>query len=138
MKIPNELPGLMLNTSTLLRAGDQNTGYSFRHATDALWTGYRAPYDSSTYDINDYFSLYQSKEPLFDTSKLSLTRMLKINGVEISAYEDKNQIYFPPSEEVNRPYYLWKQDDIYYTAVFCGMDKYQEDNLKAMISAPVL
>lgn len=137
VKIPLELPGLKLSRSILLRAGDQNTGYAFRQATDALWTDYRAQYDSSIYDISDNFSLYQSKEPLFDTSKLSLTRMLKINGVEISAYEDKNHVYFAPSKEVKLPYYLWKQGDIYYTAVFWGMDKYQEDNLKAIISAPV-
>ncbi|MFD1775709.1 M56 family metallopeptidase [Paenibacillus rhizophilus] len=137
VKIPLELPGLKLSGSRLLRAGDQNTAYAFRQATDALWTDYGAPHDSSIYDVNDNFSLYQSKEPLFDTSKLSLTRMLKINGVEISAYEDKNHVYFAPSKEVKLPYYLWKQDDIYYTAVFSGMDKYQEDNLKAIISAPV-
>ncbi|GIO70322.1 M56 family metallopeptidase [Paenibacillus cookii] len=145
VKIPLELPdtGLKLIGSRLLRAGDQNTGYYFRQAVNALWTDYRAPYDSSIYDINDTFSLYQSKEPLFDTSKLSLTRKLEIHGIEISAYEDKSHVYFPPiysnskSKEINLPYYLWKQDDIYYTAVFWGMDKYQEDNLKAMISAPV-
>ncbi|WP_341282670.1 M56 family metallopeptidase [Paenibacillus sp. FSL H8-0537] len=132
VKIPLELPGLKLSGSILLRAGDQNTEYAFRQATDALWTNYRASYDSSIYNIEDTFSLYQSKEPLFDTSKLTLTRNLEINGVEISAYEDKNQIYVSPTT----PYYLWKQDNIYYTAVFSGMDKYQEDNLKAMISAP--
>lgn len=137
VKIPSELPGLNLNSSILLKADDQNTRYAFRQATDALWTDYYAPLNSSIYEVNDNFSLYQSKEPLFDTSKLSLTRLLKINGVEISAYEDKNHVYFASRKEVKLPYYLWKQDDIYYTAIFSSMDKYQEDNLKAIISAPV-
>ncbi|MEC0240022.1 M56 family metallopeptidase [Paenibacillus dokdonensis] len=136
VKIPLELPGLKLSGSVLLRAGDQNTMYGFRQATDALWTTYRAPYDSSTYDTSDYFSLYQSNEPLFDASLLSLTRTLEMDGVEISAYEDKNHVYLSSDKEIKLPYYLWKQDDIYYTVVFWGMDKQPEDNLKAMISSP--
>ncbi|WP_052310092.1 hypothetical protein [Paenibacillus senegalensis] len=145
VKIPLELSdtGLKLISSTILRAGDQNTGYWFRHAADTLWTTYRAADNSSMYDINEYFSLYQSKEPLFDTSKLPLTRKVEMNGVEISAYEDPDEVYFKSSYsdnkrlEINPAYYLWTQDGIYYTAVFSGMDKYQEDNLKAIISVPV-
>ncbi|MBO7746713.1 hypothetical protein I8J29_21070 [Paenibacillus sp. MWE-103] len=136
MKIPLELSGLQLSGSIMLRAGDQNTGYAFRQETDALWTTYSAPNDSSSYDINDTLLLYQSKDPLFDTSKLSLTRKLELGGVEITAYEDNNHVYFPSGTEVNFPYYLWKQDDVYYTAVFSGIDKqkYQEDSLNAIIS----
>lgn len=137
VKIPVELSGLKLSGTRLLRADDQNTAYSFRQVTDALWTDYAPPFDSSIYDISDYFSLYQSKEPLFDASKLSLTRELKIDGVEASAYEDKNHVYFPSAPEVKLPIYLWQQGDIYYTAVFSGMDKYQEDNVRAVIAAPV-
>lgn len=132
VKIPQELPGLNLNGSVLLRAGDQNTRYGFRQTTDALWTTYRGPDDSST-----NISLFQSKEPLFDASQLSLTRTLEMDGIAISAYEDKSHVYLSSDENIKLPYYLWKQNDIYYTAVFWGMDKLPEDSLKAMISAPV-
>ncbi|WP_245640209.1 DUF4367 domain-containing protein [Paenibacillus dakarensis] len=137
VKIPFEFPELHLSYSILLKAGDQNTSYAFRQATDALWTQYNAPHDSSIYDVSDYFSLYQSKEPLFDASKLSFKRKLEIHGVEISAYEDQDHVYFSLGKRAKLPIYLWKQDDIYYTAIFSGMDKYQEDNLKAIIAAPV-
>lgn len=143
LKVPLELPntGLKLTDTTLLRAGDQNTHYTFRQTTDALWTSYRAPSNSSNHDLDDFFSIYQSKESLFDTSELTLTRHMNINGIEILCYEDKNHVYFPAiysnskNKDVNLPYYLWKQDGIYYTAIFLGMDKYQEDNLKDMVMA---
>ncbi|MEC0177108.1 M56 family metallopeptidase [Paenibacillus favisporus] len=132
VKIPQELPEHKLSGSVLLRAGDQNTRYGFRQAADALCTTYHGPSDSST-----VVSLYQSKEPLFDASQLSLTRTMELDGVEVSAYEDKNHVYLSSDDKIKLPYYLWKQDDIYYTAVFWGMDKLPEDSLKAMISAPL-
>lgn len=70
-------------------------------------------------------------------SQLSLTRTLEMDGIAISAYEDKNHVYLSSDENIQLPYYVWKQNDIYYTAVFWGMDKLPEDSLKAMISAPV-
>lgn|GEM_PF-5194224 len=33
-------------------------------------------------------------------------------------------------------YYVWKHEDIYYLAAFIGMDKLQNDNLKALVLAP--
>lgn len=132
VKIPQELPEHKLSGSVLLRAGDQNTRYGFRPAADALWTTYHGPSDSST-----GVSLYQSKEPLFDASQLSLTRTLEVDGVEVSAYEDKNHVYLSSDNNLKLPYYLWNQNDIYYSAVFWGMDKLPEDSLKAMISAPL-
>lgn len=137
VKIPTKLSQLNLNYSMLLKADDQNTNYGFRQVTDTLWTEYSPTRDSSLYGVNNYLSLYQSKEPLFDASKLSFTRKLEIDDVEISAYEDQKHIYVIPDKKRKWPIYLWKQNDIYYTAVFSGIDKYQEDNLKDIISAPV-
>lgn len=148
VKFPFDLPdtGLTLIDSILLKAGDQNTGYSFRQAADALWNSYRAPYDSQIYDdLNDELSFYQSKAPLFDTAKLSFIRKLEMNGIEISAYADNDHVYFGPLYSGNgldktkvrsQTYYLWKQDDTYYAAIFLGMDKYQEQNLKTLVLAP--
>lgn len=139
VRIPTKLSKLNLDYSILLKADDQNTGYGFRQVTDTdtLWTVYSPTRDSSMYGVSNYLSLYQSKEPLFDASKLSFTRKLEIDGVEISAYEDQKHIYVIPDKKRKWPIYLWKQDDIYYTAVFSGMDQEQEDNLKEIISAPL-
>ncbi|ASA24803.1 hypothetical protein B9T62_31015 [Paenibacillus donghaensis] len=136
--------GLTLINSTLLKAGDQNTGFSFRQSSDALWNSYRARYDSPIYDLNDELSLYQSQAPLFDAAKLTYIRKLEMNGIEISAYTDNSHLYFGPLYSGNgttkvksQTYYLWKQEDIYYAAIFLGMDQNQEANLKALVSAPL-
>ncbi|WP_082651716.1 M56 family metallopeptidase [Gorillibacterium timonense] len=146
VKFPLDLPDtqLTLINSVLLRKDDQNTGYSFRQAADALWNSYRAPYDSTDYELNDELSLYQSRTPLFDTAKLSVIRKLEIDGIEISAYADNDHVYYGPlyldsnqSKVRSQTYYLWKQNDIYYTAVCLGMDKNQEELLKPLVLAPV-
>lgn len=137
VKIPTKLSKLAINYSMLLKADDQNTNYGFRQVTDTLWTEYTPTRDSLMYGVSNYLSLYQSKEPLFDASKLTFTRKLEIDGVGISAYEDQKHIYVIPDKKRKWPIYLWKQDDIYYTAVFSGIDKDQEDNLKEIISAPL-
>lgn len=146
VKFPFGLPGtqLTLADSILLKAGDQNTGFSFRQTSDALWNDYRAPYDSKIYDLNDVLSFYQSKAPLFDSSKLSFIRKLEINGIEISAYADNAHVYSDPfyasSDKTKikpQTYYLWKQNGLYYAVSFLGMDKNQELNLKALVLAPV-
>ena len=135
VKIPQELPGLQLSGSILLRAGDKNTSYGFRQATNALWTTYW----TTTYHTpnGSSVSLYQSKEPLFDVSRLSLIRTMELDGVEISTYDDKNHVYLSSDKNIKLPYYLWKQNEIYYAAVFWGMDKLPENIMKAIISAPV-
>ncbi|MGF7046767.1 hypothetical protein J2T13_001265 [Paenibacillus sp. DS2015] len=148
VKLPFDLPdtGLTLIDSTLLKAGDQNTGFSFRQGSDALWNTYHAAYDSQIYGQNDELSLYQSQTPLFDTTRLSLIRKLEMNDIEISAYVDNDHIYFGPLYSGNgldktkvksQTYYSWKQDDIYYAAIFLGMDKNQEENLNSLVLAPL-
>ncbi|MEK5240415.1 M56 family metallopeptidase [Paenibacillus sp. FSL L8-0470] len=146
VKFPFGLPDtqLTLADSVLLKAGDQNTGFSFRQTSDALWNDYRAPHDSKIYDMNDVLSLYQSKAPLFNTSKLSFIRKLEINGIEISAYADNAHVYSEPfynssdkTKIKTQTYYFWEQNGLYYAANFLGMDKDQELNLKTLVLAPV-
>lgn len=145
LKLPFQLNDteVALRNLTMLKGEDQNTGYSFRQTEDALWSAYAAPYDSKIHDLNSSLELYQSKAPLFDTTKLSLTHQLEMNGITISAYADKDHIYFEPrdsadsSKLLSLTYYIWNQDNIYFTAVFSGMDQYQEESLKALVMAPL-
>jgi bla regulator protein BlaR1 len=136
--------GLKLSDSVMQQADDQNTGFSIRPDTDALMNTYRVPYNSSIYEINDNLVFYQSKAPIVDVNKLSFTRKFEINGIEISAYADNDHIYLEPIHSDNnqlkfktQTYYVWKQDGIYYTAFFLGVDKHQEENLKALVLVPV-
>jgi bla regulator protein BlaR1 len=136
--------GLKLSDSVMQQADDQNTGYYIRPDKDALKNTYRVPYNSSIYEINDTIEFYQSKAPSVDASKLSFLHKWEINGIEISAYEDKDHIYWEPIHSDNnslklktQTYYMWKQEGIYYTAFFLGVDKHQEENLKALLLAPV-
>nr|WP_269431306.1 M56 family metallopeptidase [Paenibacillus algorifonticola] len=136
--------GLKLSDSVMQQVDDQNTGFSIRPDTDALKNSYRVPYNSSIYEINDTIDYYQSKAPIVDVNKLSFMHKLGINGIEISAYADKDHIYWEPIHSDNnqlkfktQTYYVWKQDGIYYTAFFLGVDKHQEENLKALVLAPV-
>ncbi|KAF6577998.1 peptidase M56 [Paenibacillus sp. EKM211P] len=147
VKFPDSLPNtqLTLNDSILLRAEDQNTGYSFRQTADVLWNIYRAPYNSTIYDDpNDELLFYQSKVPLFNTAKFSFIRKLEISGVEISAYADNTHVYFGPlyssndkSKLKNQTYYFWKQNGVYYATVFLGLDKNQEENLRTLLLTPL-
>ncbi|KWX72059.1 peptidase M56 [Paenibacillus jilunlii] len=145
VKFPLKLPDttLTLFDSILLRANDQNTGYSFRQSADTLWNTYRAPHDSQIYELNDEVYLYQNKTPLFDAAKLSPVRKLEMNGIEVSAYNDPNHVYYGPihSDEdklklKSQTFYLWQHDSIYYAAVFLGMDQNQEKILEALVTAP--
>ncbi|WP_139998907.1 M56 family metallopeptidase [Paenibacillus paridis] len=136
--------GLKLSDSVMQQADDQNTGYYIRPDKDALKNTYRVPYNSSIYEINDTIEFYQSKAPSVDASKLSFLHIWEINGIEISAYADKDHIYWEPIHSNNNPlkfktqtYYMWKQDGIYYTAFFLGVDKHQKENLEAFVLAPV-
>ncbi|WP_186320334.1 peptidase M56 [Paenibacillus sp. Y412MC10] len=146
-KFPMNMPDtqLKLIDSTLLRPKDQNTGFDLRPSADTLWNIYSPPYDSTIYDLNDQLWLYESKQYLVDPAKLPLLRKLEIDGVEIMAYNDNAHVYFGPFYSGNgadktkiktQTYYLWKRDGICYTAVFIGLDKYQEENLKTLILAP--
>ncbi|PNQ86661.1 peptidase M56 [Paenibacillus polymyxa] len=147
VKFPGSLLNthLTLNDSILLRAEDQNTSYSFRQTADALWNTYRAPYNSTIYDgPNDELLFYQSKVPLFETTKLSFIRKLEISGVEISAYADNNHVYFGPlyssndkSKLKSQTYYFWKQNNVYYATAFLGLDKNQEDSLRTLVLTPL-
>lgn len=148
VKLPSALANtpLKLSDSILLRAGDQNTGFSFRPHADSLLNSYRLMEEAEGIDLNDELTLYQSSTPLFDVTKLSPVRTLEINGVELSAYADPDHVYMSPtytsdsslgSEKFrSMTYYLWKQDDVYYTAVFMGMDNDQEAPLRALVLAP--
>ncbi|MDI4649691.1 M56 family metallopeptidase [Cohnella hashimotonis] len=136
--------GLKLSDSILLQANDQNTGFPLRPDTDALWHSYRVPYDSSIYELNDYISFYQSKAPVVDVNKLSFLRTLEISGIGISVYTDPDHVYSEPIHSDNnklkfksQTYYVWEQNGIHYTAYFVGVDRHQEENLEALVLAPV-
>lgn len=135
--------GLKLSDSVMQQADDQNTGFSIRPDTDTLRNNYRVPYNSSIYEINDNIEFYQSKAPVVDVNKLSFRRELEIGGIKISVYTDDNHIYVEPIHSDNnqlrfktQTYYVWKQDGIYYTAFFLGVDKHQEEILKSLVLAP--
>ncbi|WP_438346971.1 hypothetical protein ACP8HI_14650 [Paenibacillus sp. FA6] len=72
VKIPINLNGteVALRDLTMLRGEDQDTEYSFRQTEDALWSIYNLPYNHKIYDQYNNLQLYQSKAPLFDTTKL--------------------------------------------------------------------
>ncbi|MFD2330854.1 M56 family metallopeptidase [Cohnella sp. GCM10020058] len=135
--------GLKLSDSMMQRADDQNTGFNIRPDADALWNSYRVPYNSSAYEINDTISFYQSSVPAVDVNKLSFVRTLVIDGIGISAYTDQDHVYSEPIHSDNdqlkfksQTYYVWEQNGIHYTAYFVGVDRHQEENLEAFVSAP--
>ncbi len=89
--------------------------------------------------------VYQSKLPLINGSQLTLIRTLNMNGIDISVYRDDNYVYGGPSyrdanhtDIINRTYYLWKQNDIYYAARLEDDDlkENHEKFIKAFILAP--
>ncbi|MNC60382.1 hypothetical protein D3C75_1102560 [compost metagenome] len=66
-----------------------------------------------------------------------------MNGIEVSAYNDPNHVYYGPihSDEdklklKSQTFYLWQHDSIHYAAVFLGMDQNQEKILEALVTAP--
>ncbi|WP_226002252.1 peptidase M56 [Paenibacillus sp. BJ-4] len=135
---------LKLIDSILLQAGDQNTGYDFRPGADSIENIYHAEYNSKIYEINDELALYQSKVPIVNAAKLSVIRKLNINGIDISVGEDNNNVYNEygrgttnKKDTRSQTYYLWKQNDIYYTAIFLGLDKNQEEIVKTLVLAPI-
>jgi len=131
-----------LTDSVMLKAGDQNTGYSFRHTVDAIKNSYRIADNSN----NGELTVYQSKSPLINGSQLTLNRTLDVNGIGISVYKDENHVYSEPyyrdankTEIITVTYYLWKQNDIYYAARLSDDDIKDEDHeeiIKAFILAP--
>jgi len=136
--------GLKLSDAAMQRANDQNTGYAIRPGKDALNLSYRVPYNSTIYELNDTIDFYQSKEPVVDVNKLMLVQELEMNGVKIAAYEDKEQVYMGPyysdhdqTKFKTQTYYVWEEDGIFYTALFNGVDEHREDNLRALVLAPV-
>ncbi|PPA87149.1 hypothetical protein C4A76_12485 [Brevibacillus laterosporus] len=136
---------LKLTDSVMLKAGDQNTGYSFRHIVDAIKNSYRATDDSNSYKLKGELTVYQSKHPLINGSQLTLYRTLEMNGIDISVYRDDNHVYGGPyyHREANKTdiitltYYLWKQNDIYFAA-YLGDDDIKEENQKELIKAYML
>ncbi|TKH45980.1 peptidase M56 [Paenibacillus terrae] len=146
VKLPIELWNnqLKLTDSVLLQAGDQNTGYNFRPDADSIKNIYHAEYNSKIYKLNDELTFYQSKVPIVNAAKLSAIRTLDINGINISVGEDNNNVYNEygrgttnKKDTRSQTYYLWKQNDIYYTAIFLGLDKNQEEMVKTLVLAPL-
>ncbi|WP_283657472.1 hypothetical protein [Paenibacillus sp. RC343] len=146
VKFPIDLSNnqLKLIDSILLQAGDQNTGYDFRPDVDSIKNIYHAEYNSKIYEINDELALYQSKVPIVNAAKLSVIRTLDMNGIDISVGEDNNNVYNEygrgttnKKDTRSQTYYLWKQNDIYYTAIFLGLDKNQEEMVKTLVLAPL-
>lgn len=130
---------LKLISSFMFQAGDQNTGYSFRPAVDTVWSFYQEADDSQ----ESYLAVYQSKLPLMNGSQLTLIRKLDMDGIGISAYKDHNHVfggpYYNNGNIISETYYIWKQDDIYFTAYFDDnklSKERQEELLKAFILAP--
>ncbi|MBW7458617.1 DUF4367 domain-containing protein [Paenibacillus sepulcri] len=146
VKIPVDVSdyGLKLSDSSLMRADDQNTKFYFRPDTDVLWNSYRVPFNSPMYELNDSIEFYQSKAPVVDVKRLSFLRKLEMNGIGITAYADNDNIYTEPvhsdSNQLKfktQTFYVWQQNGVYYTAHFYGVDKHQEENLNALVLAPV-
>lgn len=131
---------LQLSDSVMLQAGDQNTGYSFRHTVNAIRNSYRAADGSHHGEL----TVYQSKSPLIDGSQMKPHRTLDINGISISVYKDENHVYGGPyyrdvdkTELITQIYYLWKQNDIYY-AVYLSDNEIKEEDHEALIKAFIL
>lgn len=145
VKLPIHFQGTEFEYSNtyLMRANDRNMGIGIRFAADRLWMNIGVPMDKTIYDGSSGLDFYQSKSPLFDTTKLSFVRKLTINNVEISAYADNDHVYDEPSlsedksKELSQILYLWKQDNIHYSAVFNGIDKDPEEHLETLVMAPL-
>ncbi|WP_282936564.1 M56 family metallopeptidase [Paenibacillus sp. RC67] len=133
---------LKLVDSVMLQAGDQNTGYSFRHKVNAIRNSYLAVDDPQKGNL----SVYQSKSPLIDGSQLTLKRTLDMNGISISVYKDGNHVYGGPyyrdadkTEVITESYYLWEKNGIYYAANLDDRDikeNNQDELVKAFLLAP--
>ncbi|WP_010494479.1 M56 family metallopeptidase [Paenibacillus elgii] len=127
--------------SVMVQAGDQNTGYSFRPTVNAIKNSYFATEDSD----KDELLVYQSKLPPINGSQLTLLPTLDINGIGISVYRDDNHVHRGPyyrdannTDVKTQTYYIWKQNDIYYTARLDDDDLKgnHEKFIKAFVLAP--
>lgn len=133
---------LKLVDSVMLQAGDQNTGYSFRHTVNAIRNSYLALDDPHKGNL----TVYQSKSPLIDGSRLTLKRTLNMNGSSISVYKDDQHVYGGPyyrdadkTEIITESYYLWEQNGIYYAANLDDRDLKESNHdelVKAFLLAP--
>jgi bla regulator protein BlaR1 len=111
----------------LLQKSDNARGIFYDYLGDALYSYYYM--DSfnkpKEYDLNDSISLLQSKQPMYDTKELSFQRSLELDGQQISVYTDDKYFYSGIAtssdgiKEMQTPtYFIWKQNDIYYTVSF--------------------
>lgn len=116
-----------LSNAFLLQKNDKARGIFYDYLGDAFYSIYRAdPFNTpKEYDGNDTVLLLQSKQPMYDTKELSFQRSLELDGQQISVYTDDKYFYSgitTPSEgykEMQTPtYFIWKQNDIYYTVSF--------------------
>ncbi|GAA4845493.1 hypothetical protein GCM10023310_24290 [Paenibacillus vulneris] len=133
---------LKLVDLVMLQAGDQNTGYSFRHTVNAVRNSYLSLDDPKKGSL----TVYQSKSPLIDGSQLTQIRTLDVNGLRISVYKDDRHVYGGPyyrdadkTEILTKSYYLWEQNGIYYAANLDDRDMKEEDHeklIKAFLLAP--
>lgn len=140
VKLPLTLSNnkLKLTDSIMFQAGDQYADY-FKYSLNAVENSYRAADDSQESNL----TVYQSKLPLMNGSQLTLIRKLDMDGIGISAYKDHNHVfggpYYNNGNIISETYYIWKQDDIYFTAYLDDNKltrERQEELLKAFILAP--
>ncbi|MFC5468091.1 M56 family metallopeptidase [Cohnella suwonensis] len=134
---------LQLIESVLLRAEDRNTGYTFRPDEDTIKNSYRARYDTRGFELNDEIAFYQSKAPLVDVTKLTAVKTIDVQGVDVIFYDDTRHVYDPyglgadNKDKQTQSFGLWKQNGIYYTASFLGLESLREESIKDLALAPV-
>lgn len=148
VKLPFQISDidLKLIDSTMLRAGDENTEFWFRQSSDALWNSYHPSLNTTEFNVDDYVTFYQSKEPLFDSEKLTLDHEIEMNGITVSAYRDTENVYIGPIYEdvdhhivADQIYYMWEQDGIHYITVFKGIESNQDQKeiVQYLLLAPL-
>lgn len=124
----------LLNT-LLLRKQDTITDLPYSRIGDALESSYRIKSLAKTkgYDLNDDITLLQSKQPLLNTNELSYKREITLNGFNILVYTEEEQSYLKTRGKYTGDngrktlqiptYYMWNQDDVYYTVAFTFFEK---------------
>ncbi|WP_217595672.1 hypothetical protein [Cohnella sp. GbtcB17] len=125
----------------LLRPQDHNTGFYFRPPGDALERTYRAPYDAPIGDLNDYVTLYQSRTPLIDNTKLPPTDHLDAGGVDVAIFKDLKRSFDPygigtgQTDDRSHTYYAWSENGLHYMAYFRGLDDLQRSLIQELLGA---
>lgn len=124
-----------LSHALLSQKSDNARGTFYDNLGDAFYSSYQIDSLSTKkeYDLNDAITLLQSKKPLLNTNKLSYKREITLNGLNILVYTEEEQAYLKTREKYTGDngrktlqiptYYMWNQDDVYYTVAFTFFEK---------------